>query len=1573
MSSFDSNESVTTTPEAMRELQKIFAQNENKILNKKTELENSESKKGATEYIKKLKVLYNLGLSSDKEFSKIYKQFQEFAKIEKNFIKEKEDKIKREQEKQKEQEEKKTLEKQKIIEKIEQQPKQELKKIFTLKLSILKNENIPDAQNAIRALLSEKTRLENFRNNNEISDEVYKKYQNNIDIHIQDYAILLLSKTNETNITETFVNTYFSNLGINIPPKNREKIAEILSKNTTITSVAELREKIKNKTLFRKEPIYGRDENGNKTNKVLFYYSPLVIVNLKNGEKIPELLAPKIEEARKSIVDDKGEIIPTKIHLIQEREKQSREIVKENKDIIIDALQEYKERGGTIPILKTGKFQINSESTDDEFRTNITFGKIGNYFKGMKGVHCAEFVAKYLNSKLNLPAGRVIAGDAWTMIENLLKGGLIKEITAKNNKYKIEKANYNSLYTSHLSEHYQKIKQAFEDSNIPIILGVHFLRTATDRPNGLLTRAKQDYKNKTKDRFGNIKVQYKPTANSHVFALENNFSRNTQARNSPLKNILTDLWNSNRHINAEGKGVKLDINSPLIADLKISYTDETGNIVEKPVKEIGLNTKLSGNITIKGLGMSDEIGGSVKKAFFAFRMSTYSGNKAMYTFVQAGQIHTDKLEQDEKTYNSVMNGVDISYKTLESIPFNNKTYNKIATSFFAPKKIPRKISSKERSIINGRYYDTIKNKLILQKIEPKIKKYSPLYFETQAFYAQFFRMSGVTKHSKIPIFNSREDLEKAVKQHNEELIKKYKHIETGTGFVKIGETEEGNAIKSTKDLIEAFLKKAEQAGLNISGIDLSKPLVQKEFYIFLQSMGDFNKHSYFDAVIDETLKYSNINQNEIFSQFFLYKSTIFFTKKHLEALVVNLRKAEFIEKKQDIKKTKEVFQEIPWDILKNKLGYPLSEAELFEISGRNAEKMRALILIWMRETAWGKEYLLKKRGKETSTLNNIMTFAMNTLDSAHANLTNTASAGRWQVKIPIIKPEIQNIKLNTNIVLEKTETLLKEINKLQKNKKNISLQSQEFLQDLKQLKTVLKNITKNNKKSYNILKSTLVRFYEKYPQAGAIMAISHMNTMYSSINTQLGNAKIKGEKISNRQVYNHIINSWSSPVADAQSLTVNILDDIVNKYKLTDVYKKIDKKTKALIEKKDGFLPNFLPNKILSMNDEIVGPSEKGKIRIIEMIKKIVEFLQKDTPETNNIKQKILDKIKYDIDGNTDEEKLKNFFKKVEFEMKTSENNPKSNALFLAQKSLESGNNISTKNTQFFTILFKALRETNKDISLKLNSDKITDLNRLQMGNYLGSSIDALNSLKTVQKNNNKMIHFLDQQEIFYSNKNEKITTEQIIMSLENIIKNKPDNFIINLKNKNSAKIIQQFLKDLKLYDGIIDGFFGVNSRKALNKISAIGNIKNKQLAKSDIQNIINFYKENIKKLETNLFNSIETTDIKIIENLKSKLNDEFLTKYPNKQIAIGVLKGFIFQIKNLEDKKFINKEKIQNLKNRVLQIQLKLMGYYKGEIDGGLGRNSSNAIQTFLADHPNLVLDDKYLIKILPLINKKS
>ena len=48
-------------------------------------------------------------------------------------------------------------------------------------------------------------------------------------------------------------------------------------------------------------------------------------------------------------------------------------------------------------------------------------------------------------------------------------------------------------------------------------------------------------------------------------------------------------------------------------------------------------------------------------------------------------------------------------------------------------------------------------------------------------------------------------------------------------------------------------------------------------------------------------------------------------------------------------------------------------------------------------------------------------------------------------------------------------------------------------------------------------------------------------------------------------------------------------------------------------------------------------------------------------------------------------------------------------------------------------------------------------------------------------------------------------------------------------------------------------------------------------------------------------------------------------------------------------------------------------MGYYKGEIDGGLGKNSSNAIQKFLSDNPNLVLDDSYLKAIQKILEKKE
>lgn len=1571
----------------------------------------------------------------------------------------------------------KAQEKQHKLDTIEKNFKTELRRVTDEKLKIFSSGNIADAQNAIASLVAQKKDLtENILVNN---SAILKKYTENINIHIQDYLLFLLS-TNQIekngNITKKDITSYITNnLAITDNDINFDDLLATLNPETSetggrflYTNIKDLRTAVENKTLFTV-----KNRISKKTGKVLFSYSPLVTINIKSGEEIPQLLATKIEKLRLKTSNTKGEPVFAKIHEIKRSIKKSKEKIQINKKLIEEGLTSYYENRGNIALLKTGRLQIDLDSTNDEYRQNTVNGKVGKHFSKMgKGVHCAAYVAMYLNLKLNLPKGRIIAGDAWIMIENLKAGNLMKEITAKNNKYSIQKAHYTNSYTNSLSEHYAKIQKAFETSNMPMVLGVHFLNTATDQPRrggrrsstgrGALLRAQRLYEN------GSPKVKYKPTANSHVFALENNFSRNIEGRNRNLKTIFKILWNGNRHINSEGKGATLDLNSPLINDLDVEYTNENKKIVTVKAEKLLKNGKqISGKIVVKGLGMSDEIGGSVKKAFFAFRMSTYSQGRAMYTFVQAGQISEPNLIKDEKAYNTIMKGIDISYKNI-TLNSSDKNFDKELYAEVKSKYKKYRGVNVNTNEIDGAYLEERMQKIINENITPSIEKYSPLYFKTRALYAQFFRIASVQSDMKTPVFNSREDLETAIKKYDTELTKKFKHIKTHSGFVQIGESSSENSIKSTKDLIKAFLKKAKEQNIDITNIDITKPAIQKEFHMFLQSIGNFNKNSYFDAIMDESVKYSDMAQNKIFSQFFLHSSKIYFTKEHLQDLANNLRKTEYSVKKQELSDIESVFNEIPWDILKNKLGYPLSEKEMYDITNGDAEKMRALILIWIRETAWGKEYLLKSRGKESGIWSDFTTWAMNSLDSAHANIFNSASAGDWQVKIPKLK----NPEKNAELILHKTNVLINKI-------KDLNIQNKDLKEDLESLKKYFL-ITKNEKNVRKLqsfvekLKTKLVQFYEKYPQAGAIMAVSHIEDIYSSISTQLKNAKTKGENITKKTTYDYIVNSWSSPVANAQSIIVNTLDNIINKYGLKDVYKKIDEKTNKLQEKKDGWVPNFLPNKIRSIAGEIVSPSEKGKIRTIEMTKAILKFLRSDKEDTKSINSEILKRIKDDIKGETDKEKLENFFKKVETELNASENNPKSKALFLATKSLEPGSDIKTSNTEHFKVLFSALRSATPNITTQLDTDKIVNNERKQMGNYIGAGTEGLNSLLTpltknekkaeekrvqqnittqkiikdvlsltkdnnnlkentklaikiqkilfnlglffskseeksvdgdfgpasrkamsaideklfknkvkseysksdiqklltvyktafvIQKkqsnNSTEMSLFLKEQKSTLRNKNEFVSAQKTIKSLENILEKyseKTPDFTLNLKERKTAKVIQQLISEFGLYDGEFDGIFGRASQKALQSIGAIGYTGGKELTLSDITALINFYKENIRRNKTFGSNSVETAlQIDSVENIKQELNDNFLKKYSNKRVVFNKLVLLHSKIIGLENSNVINRDKVQNLKNRILQIQLKLLGYYNGRIDGDIGINSQKAFQKLLSENKEL------------------
>ena len=1464
-----------------------------------------------------------------------------------------------------------------------QNPNNELLRITKQKLQIFTTDSIADVHNAIRSLVEQKHILSDALQNN---PDVLSHYTQNINIHIQDY-ILYLSSIGEIpyqNIPQQKDITSYIETNLHINPKEID-ISSIIdlfhqqNRKNVYTTIHSIREAVANKTLFSLVEKY--DSNG----KYLFSYAPLVTINLLHEESIPPLLASKIEQLRINTVDKNGKPVFAKIHEIKRIKKQSKTTIQNNKKEIQEALQSYKDTPKNLSLLTTGKLQIDSERTQEEYQNNIVQGKIGKYFKGKRGVHCAEYVALYLNSKLSLPKGKTIAGNAWTMIENLKAEHVMKEVTARHDpsKYTIFKAPYTATYTTQLKKHYDTIKEAFQTSQLPMVLGVHFLHTSTDHGvwtphnrsgQGALLHAQSLYAK------GNPQVRIRPTANSHVFALEKNFSYTIQAKNQSLSTLLYQIWNSSRHIHAEGSNAQLDMHSPLIADLDVEYTNSNGETVsEKAGDIIQKNKRISGPITIKGLGVSDEIGGSVKKSFFALRMSTYAEGKAMYSFVQAGQISEKNIQEDEKVYTSIMNNIHISYINLTAHrKGDSELYTQLETQYKKYKKIQNIRTLSQKKELEGWFLESKMDSIINQNIQPPIKKYSPLYFSVRSFYAQFFRISKVHAHMRIPVFLSRNDLEKAIAQYDKKLSTQCEHIKTDSGFIEIGKPSTKNAIHSTYDLMKTFLQKAKEFGIHIPPINLSQPAIRKEFFIFLHKIGNFNKNSYFDAVMDESLKYSNLKGEEIFSQFFLYPSKIFFTKHHLQTLATNLQKTKYSIETKKLQNIKTVFTEIPWDILKDKFHYPLSENELYTITNGDAEQMRALILIWLRESGWGKKYLVKKKEHEEYQ-SGFTGKVMNTIDSLYSQFNSNASAGRWQVKIPTKKPEIKNIEYNFPLVLHKTQNLITQIQHIQNDTSHSYLfDQQEFKNDFQDLQTRFSNISKKKSFSpqdaqlYHSLKSTLVTFYEKYPQAGAIMAIDHIKNIQQSIQTQLNNAKKNNEKITKRQIYDHIINSWSSPVADAQSITVNFLDEFIMKNKLSDVYKVIDAKTKQLEKQKDGIIPNFLPKKIRAFNNEIVGPSEKGKIRIIEMTKAILSFLRSHSKNADLINTEILTSIRDDIEGSTDTEKLETFFKNVEHELQVSEQNPKSKALFLASKVQPLGNDIYIPNTEYFQTLFKALRNTTPEITLDIKPSHIIDTHRKQMTNYIGYGIQRLKKFLNPNKENNSTAinAFLLQKEKELSLENTKLSAKEIIQKLDQILQkysHKNPHFFIDLHNKQSAKVIQQLLKKLGLYNGIIDGVFGQNSQKALQKISTISYMKGKKLPLTDIQLLVTFYKKQSTK--TNI--QEKPFQIDIVNTIQTPLNDSFITPSANKMVYFGKIQVEITKIEELEQNHSIHPEKIKNLKQRILQIQLKLLGYYNGSIDGVFGKQSTEAVQHFVEHYPSINTATILSITTLKSINE--
>ncbi|HID91811.1 TPA: hypothetical protein EYP45_01670, partial [Candidatus Peregrinibacteria bacterium] len=538
------------------------------------------------------------------------------------------------------------------------------------------------------------------------SEEIKKEYKKYLGVHIADY--------------KEFLKT----------PEDKD----------VYTSVVQIKTALENKTFFKQKTT---------TDGVVYY--PVVKINLQK-EKYGVVPKPviKLINTQKKELAEKNFI--TKVFIVEKKEKISNAKAKKNRDAIDKDFYAYFEKTSSIDYVGS-RFQIDSESTSSEFKANIKNGKIGKYFRGKKGVHCALYVEKYLSPKV----GIIVAGDAWTKISNLQAGGALEIIAQRDDLQHLEKRelgairkeNYNRKYTDSLLQNYEIIKKRFEKkSGLPMILGVHFLHTGTDRTkaqggNGLLLNARDLY------RKNSPKVKHRPAPNSHIFAMEHSYVRTINGNGRSLKNVLVRLWRINRH-SAEGKA-SLDIHSAIIGDLKISID---GGQTYKKISSLpsGLNTILNGKIKFKGIGISDEIGGNVKKEFFALRMATHQNGKAMYSFVQAGQITTKTLREREKKYDTVMKGLDVEFVPLNTLGINS---------------------------------------IISQNLIPKIKLYSKEFYEVRALYAQFFNINTVSTTTKIPVFKNREDLKKALNRFDYGLSvgENKEKVGTASQFIQIGNAD----------------------------------------------------------------------------------------------------------------------------------------------------------------------------------------------------------------------------------------------------------------------------------------------------------------------------------------------------------------------------------------------------------------------------------------------------------------------------------------------------------------------------------------------------------------------------------------------------------------------------------------------------------------------------------------------------------------------------------------------------------------------------------------------------------------
>jgi hypothetical protein len=826
----------------------------------------------------------------------------------------------------------------------------------------------------------------------------------------------------------------------------------------------------------------------------------------------------------------------------------------------------------------SGHMIFLENNTHESFENYIVNGKIGKHFEGSTGVHCAEFAAKMINHDVVLPDGKVAAGDAWRIIENMKRQGTMKEIYKNNSIEQPTKAIYNNTYKKELYKSYLTIKEGFEKSELPMIVGVHYAYTETDLPKGLLTKA---LKNKI----------VKTSPNSHVLYMKKEYAKKFNVTiPTNLKSILIDHLKKNKHNKVPLD--KIDWNSELLVDLKIYKNNKLlGN-----AKNL-LNTKLNGEITVKGIGVSDEINGTVKQEYLALTLPKVThNNRSLFTIVQVGQVHTDKLLSDEKGYKEVLNEISLNKISLIKV-FNSdkyqKLYNEQVKNFQA--KNPSMTLDKVKLIIKGQVLEKVKNDLIYNFDGENIKPQSILGREINFLYTHFFKINKVSEKTMLPVFSSKKDLLGVINKfkktlETDEFLKDNTKVEIGI-----------DKIKSTNQLTKYFL---EQEPLKSLEVDINNPQIKRIFFMFFIKLAKYNKGTYFsEKIIEMENQIIKSKSKEIENVWFANKNPydLFYNKTILQDFFNQIKKInKNIETNKRYEKN-ELFEEIPMDYLVEKLKFPFNTKQLSEICDNNSHLMRSLVMISYKEWFQGN---YRKNGSVIAELNKLK-------DNIASSIKNNTSSGILQLRLPPQK----------NILMKRGKQLIEKLDDL-KNSSSFTFSDMEnhYIDELK------KGI-----KSNNINRGDFRALIRISPTANFSLGSIYLKEKHNRIKFTSKKHLLKNENLKKETVYNYMILSHSAEILSPHQMNITVLDKVINHYGLSknSVWKILDKREKS-----------------------IKSPVIKGKLRIELMTQIICEEILKNM----DIKKDFIKSAKEMGLNLTDEKNLKRFIFDVFKDVKKSRN-----------------------------------------------------------------------------------------------------------------------------------------------------------------------------------------------------------------------------------------------------------------------------------------------------------------------------